>query len=86
MDITRFGVDIHHSSVREFSYQGNKPRRTGEQKMKDLALDELELIDKALNAYRESLEELKYTEDLKTLEDVQNSIREEWRYIKGWDI
>jgi hypothetical protein len=54
--------------------------------MKDLALDELELIDKALNAYRESLEELKYTEDLKTLEDVQNSIREEWRYIKGWDI
>ena len=53
--------------------------------MKNLTVEELELIDKALNAYRETLEEMKYTYDLETLEEVQNSIREEWRYIKGWD-
>lgn len=53
--------------------------------MKNLTVEELELIDRALNTYRETLEEMKYTYDLNTLEEVQNSIREEWRYIKGWD-
>jgi uncharacterized protein YerC len=54
--------------------------------MKNLTVEELELMDKALNAYRETLEELRYTEDLQTLEELQNSIRQEWREIKGWDI
>jgi hypothetical protein len=31
MDITRFGVDIHHASVREFSHKGKEPERTSEQ-------------------------------------------------------
>jgi hypothetical protein len=54
--------------------------------MKNITTEELELLDRALNAYRETLEELKYTEDLHTLEELQNSIRKEWREIKGWDI
>jgi hypothetical protein len=54
--------------------------------MKDLTLDELELIDGALNAYREILEGRKDNETLYTLEELQNSIRQEWREIKGWDI
>ena len=58
----------------------------GEYRMKNITTEELELLDRALNAYRETLEELKYTEDLHTLEELQNSIRKEWREIKGWDI
>ena len=54
--------------------------------MKDLTLEELELLDGALNAYREILEGRKDKETMVTLEDLQNSIREEWRHIKGWDI
>jgi hypothetical protein len=54
--------------------------------MKDLTLDQLELLDRALNNYRELLEARKDTETLAELEELQNSIREEWRYIKGWDI
>jgi hypothetical protein len=54
--------------------------------MKNLTLDELELLDGALNTYRETLEARKDKESLHTLEELQNSIREEWRYIKGWDI
>jgi hypothetical protein len=54
--------------------------------MKNLTLEELELLDGALNAYREILEGRKDKETMVTLEDLQNSIREEWRYIKGWDI
>jgi hypothetical protein len=54
--------------------------------MKNLSLEELELLDGALNAYREILEGRKDKETMVTLEDLQNSIREEWRYIKGWDI
>jgi hypothetical protein len=52
--------------------------------MKDLTLEELELLDGALNTYRETLEGRKDRESLATLEELQNSIREEWRYIKGW--
>jgi hypothetical protein len=54
--------------------------------MKNITVEELELLDRALNAYRETLEARKDKESLHTLEEVQNSIREEWRYIKGWDI
>jgi hypothetical protein len=54
--------------------------------MKNITTEELELLDRALNAYRETLEEMKYTYDLATLEELQNSIRQEWREIKGWDI
>ena len=54
--------------------------------MKNLTIEELEFLDRSLNAYRETLQELKYTYDLEILEELQNSIREEWRYIKGWNI
>lgn len=54
--------------------------------MKNLTVEELELLDGALNTYRETLEGRKDKESLVTLEEVQNRIREEWRYIKGWDI
>lgn len=54
--------------------------------MKNLTLEELELLDGALNTYRETLEGRKDKESLVTLEELQNSIRQEWRYIKGWDI
>jgi len=54
--------------------------------MKNLTLDELELLEKALNTYRETLESRKDRESLYTLALLQNSIRQEWRYIKGWDM
>jgi hypothetical protein len=54
--------------------------------MKNITVEELELLDVALNTYRETLEARKDKESLYTLEELQNSIREEWRYIKGWDI
>ena len=54
--------------------------------MKNLTLDDLELLDGALNNYRETLESRKDNETLHTLEELQNSIRQEWRYIKGWNI
>jgi hypothetical protein len=54
--------------------------------MKNLTLDELELLDGALNTYRETLEGRKDKESLYALEELQNSIRQEWRYIKGWDM
>lgn len=54
--------------------------------MKNLTLEELELLDGALNTYRETLEGRKDKESLYTLEELQNEIRQEWRYIKGWDI
>lgn len=54
--------------------------------MKNLTIDELELLDGALNTYRETLEGRKDRESLYTLEELQNEIRQEWRYIKGWDI
>ena len=50
--------------------------------MKNLTLDELELLDGALNNYRETLEARKDTDTLAELEELQNSIREEWRTIK----
>jgi hypothetical protein len=53
--------------------------------MKDLSLEELELLDGALNAYRETLTKFE-SNYIQILEEVQNTIREEWRYIKGWDI
>lgn len=53
--------------------------------MKNLTVEELEFLDRALNSYRETLEELKYSYDLEILEELQNEIRGEWRYIKGWD-
>jgi hypothetical protein len=58
----------------------------GGELMKNITLEELELLDVALNTYRETLEARKDRESLHTLEELQNSIREEWRYIKGWDI
>jgi len=65
--------------VRELSHKARERER-----MKDLTLEELELLDGALNTYRETLEGRKDRESLATLEELQNSIREEWRYIKGW--
>ena len=53
--------------------------------MKNITLEELELLDGALNTYRETLEGRKDKESLYTLEEVQNRIRQEWREIKGWD-
>jgi hypothetical protein len=38
MDITRFGVDIHHLSMGKFSHKGNKPRRTGVKTMSTITL------------------------------------------------
>jgi hypothetical protein len=50
--------------------------------MKNLTLNELELLDGALNTYRETLEARKDFDTLAELEELQNSIREEWRTIK----
>jgi len=54
--------------------------------MKNLTLDELELLEGALNTYRETLEGRKDRESLYTLALLQNRFRQERRYIKGWDI
>lgn len=45
------------------------------------SLKNLELIDKALNAYRETAQQ-ESGEIVEGLEALQNSIREEWREIK----
>lgn len=47
-----------------------------------LDLDNLEMIDSALNNYRETLEARKDLETLEELEALQNTIRQEWREIK----
>lgn len=46
-----------------------------------ISLESLELIDKALNAYRETAQQ-ESGEIVEGLEALQNYIREEWREIK----
>ena len=52
-----------------------------------ISLESLELIDKALNAYRETAQQ-ESGEIVEGLEVLQNSIREEWREKaakKAWE-
>jgi len=52
--------------------------------VRDLTIEELELLESALSTYRETVSELERTH-LHSIQEIQDTLRQEWRYIKGWD-
>lgn len=52
--------------------------------MRDLTLEELELLVVALDGYRETVSSLERT-TLHNIEELKDLAREEWTYIKGFN-